>query len=143
MGANLTDIARLQRLQNWSAKLIFCANKYDHATPFLKELHWLPVKERFTFKIMMYVFKCICGIAPNYLTSLLTLYHPGREGLRSSSDTTRLVEHWIRNRTLKSAASKTFSLTAPSLWNNLPPAIRSASSLPVFKKALKSNLFPQ
>ncbi|XP_072014995.1 uncharacterized protein [Amphiura filiformis] len=103
MGTNVTDIARLQRLQNWSAKLIFCANKYDHATPFLNELHWLPVKERITFKILLYVFKCINGIAPAYLSSCLALYCPVRRGLRSSSDITRLVEHRIQNRTLKSA----------------------------------------
>ena len=45
LGANITDILRLQHLQNWSAKLIFCAAKRDHATDFLDQLHWLPVQE--------------------------------------------------------------------------------------------------
>ncbi|XP_072050334.1 uncharacterized protein [Amphiura filiformis] len=34
LGARQADISRLQRLQNWSAKLIFRATKYDHASPF-------------------------------------------------------------------------------------------------------------
>ena len=46
LGANTAQINRLQHLQNWAAKLIFCASKHDHATPLLKKLHWLPVKER-------------------------------------------------------------------------------------------------
>lgn len=143
LGSNQTDIARLQRLQNWGAKLIFRATKYDHASPFLQQLHWLPVKERIAFKILMCVFKAINGIAPDYVSSLLTLYAPARGGLRSSTDVTRLEVPKIRNRTLKSTADKTFFLTAPSMWNSLPQSIRSTGSLPVFKKGLKSHLFPE
>ena len=99
LGSNQTDITRLQRLQNWSAKLIFCARKYDHASPFLHQLHWLPVKERIAFKILLCVFKAINGLAPEYLTTLLTLYAPAREGLRSSTDTTLLDVPMIKSRT--------------------------------------------
>ena len=86
-----SDLQRLKRIQNWAAKLINCALKKDHATPYLRELHWLPVRERVTFKILVYVYKCIHGLAPPYLTSLLRLHCPARAGLRSASDTTRLV----------------------------------------------------
>lgn len=65
--------------------------------------YWLPVKERITFKIMVYTltltltlknaYKCIYGLAPPYLSSLLRLYHPARSGLRSASDSSRLYEH--------------------------------------------------
>ncbi|XP_072024929.1 uncharacterized protein [Amphiura filiformis] len=46
LGSNQVDLAKLQRLQNWAVKLIHCANKRDHATPYLRQLHWLPVQER-------------------------------------------------------------------------------------------------
>ena len=62
LGANTTQINRLQHLQNWAAKLIFCASKHDHATPFLKKLHWLPVKERIQFKILVHAYKCLNGL---------------------------------------------------------------------------------
>ena len=141
MGAYSKDIARLQRLQNWSAKLIFCARKFDRASHFLKELHWLPISERIQYKIMLYVFKCINGSAPEYISSLLSIHCPVREGLRSSSDTTRLVEHKIHSRTLISASEKTFYFMAPSLWNKLPITIRSSTSISMFKKRLKFHLF--
>ena len=66
-GSNSTDIQRLQRIQNWAVRLVCCASKRDHATPFLRELHyWLPVRERITFKILVLVFKCLNGLAPGY-----------------------------------------------------------------------------
>ena len=76
MGANSTDIARLQRLQNWAAKLIFLKPKKDHVSPLLQQLHWLPVKERIRYKIALYVYKCLAGLAPEYLASSIRLYIP-------------------------------------------------------------------
>ena len=40
-----SQIQKLQRVQNAAAKIISGARKYDHVTPLLRELHWLPVKE--------------------------------------------------------------------------------------------------
>ena len=142
MGANATDIARLQRLQNWAAKLIFLAKKRDHASPYLKKLHWLPVQQRIYFKIATYIFKCLAGLAPQYLNSLISLYTTDREGLRSAADTTRLHEPKFNRHCFQSAAGKAFSLAAPRIWNNIPVSVRSPTSLTTFKKGLKTHLFP-
>jgi hypothetical protein len=143
MGANITDISRLQTLQNWAAKLIFLAKKRDHASPLLQQLHWLPVQDRISFKVMLYVFKCLAGIAPVYLSSCLELYNPTRKDLRSASDFTRITVPRIRSRSFKSAADKSFSYAAPRIWNNVPSSVRCAQSLPIFKKGLKTHLFPK
>jgi hypothetical protein len=134
LGSNQSDLSKLQRLQNWAVKLIHRANKYDHATPLLKQLHWLPIQERIQFKILLFVFKCMNNIAPSYLASNLLIYTPSRAGLRSSSDITRLVEHRIHTRNLISAADKSFYFIAPKLWNRLPQTLRSAKSVHIFKK---------
>ena len=81
-GSNATNIQRLQRIQNWAAKLVCRASKRDHATPYFKELHWLPVRERITFKILVYVYKCLNGTAPSYLSSCLSPHRHGRSSLR-------------------------------------------------------------
>ena len=39
-------VRRLQLAQNCAAQLIVRGRKYDHFTPLLKELHWLPVQQR-------------------------------------------------------------------------------------------------
>ena len=37
------QLTKLQVLQNTAASLISFTRKYDHITPVLKSLHWLPV----------------------------------------------------------------------------------------------------
>jgi len=71
MGTNSNDIMKLQRLQNWSAKIIFYAKKFDQVSQFLSQLHWLPVKERIQYKILLYVYKCFHELGPKYLSYLL------------------------------------------------------------------------
>ncbi len=45
-------IARLQLLQNAAARVLTRKKKYDHITPVLRSLHWLPVNFRIDFKIL-------------------------------------------------------------------------------------------
>ena len=39
-----TSLAKLQRVQNIAARILTGTRKYDHMTPVLYKLHWLPVK---------------------------------------------------------------------------------------------------
>ena len=75
---------KLQLVQNCAALLILGGGKYDHITPLLRELHWLPVEHRITFKILLITFKALNNLAPSYISNLLHLYTPNRL-LRSSS----------------------------------------------------------
>ena len=72
LGANKNDLQRLQRIQNWGAKLICRARKYDHATPLLHKLHWLSIERRIYYKVLLTVFKCINQMSPCYLLSCLS-----------------------------------------------------------------------
>ena len=47
-------IQRLQYVMNAAAKVITCKRTFDHATPLLIELHWLPVRQRIVLKILLY-----------------------------------------------------------------------------------------
>lgn len=71
-------IEKLQHVQNSAARLLTYTRKYDHITPVLKELHWLPVAERIDFKILLLTFKAINNIAPKYLQELLIPYETTR-----------------------------------------------------------------
>ena len=51
------ELDQLQRVQNVAARLVTMASKSDHITPILFKLHWLPVKERITFKLLLITFK--------------------------------------------------------------------------------------
>ena len=71
-------IQRLQYVMNATAKVITCNPKFDHVTPLLIELHWLPVRQRIVFKILLYTFKALHGVTPMYLTELISPYIPRR-----------------------------------------------------------------
>jgi hypothetical protein len=76
---------KLQSVQNAAARLITLSRKYDHITPILIDLHWLPVAERIKFKILILTFKALHDLAPVYIVNLITRYVPQRT-LRSSSE---------------------------------------------------------
>ena len=127
----------LQCLQNWAARLVFTVNRQQDPKPLLKSLHWLPVKQRISFKLLLYVFKSLNGMAPVYLSNCFKLHIPKRN-LSSSKDRLRLDYP----RTRVQAGDKSFTVCASKLWNNIPVHIMQSVSVNAFKKALKTYLFP-
>ena len=79
----------------------------------------LPVDQRIVFKILLFTYKALNGLAPVYLSDVLNDYTPVRD-LRSSSQNLLLVP--MSN--LKSYGDRAFSICAPKLWNFLPIHIR-------------------
>ncbi len=78
LGISKSSIARLQLVQNTATKFLKRQHKFDHVTPILKSLHWLPVYFRIELKILLYVFKSINNLAPSYLSDQLYPYNPTR-----------------------------------------------------------------
>ena len=129
---------RLQRVHNTAARILTLTRKHEHITPILRDLHWLPIKQRIVFKLMTLTYRCLNGLAPQYLASLLTRYTPSRT-LRSSC-AILLCEHKTRT---KSYGDRAFQNAAPKLWNKLPKAIRLCDTLSLFKRKLKQHLFEE
>ena len=63
-------VQQLQSVLNSAARLIFGLKRFDHITPALMDLHWLPYPQRITYKLCMIMFKCLHGSA---LLILLTI----------------------------------------------------------------------
>ncbi len=81
-------------------------------------------------------YKALNGLAPQYLSELLSHYSPSRP-LRSQNS-----GHLIIPRISKSTAGgRSFSYLVPKLWNNLPNTVREADTLCQFKSRLKTHLF--
>ncbi len=70
-GLPQSSLSRLQLVQNAAVRLLTGAKKYDHVTPILASLHWLPLHFRVQFKIVLFVFKALNNQALSYLKSLL------------------------------------------------------------------------
>lgn len=135
-GIPKAQIKRLQRIQNIAARITTYTNTKVHITPVLKELHWLPVEYRVQYKVALYVYKALNGIAPAYIAAMVNLYMPSRKSLRSSS------KKLIHQKAAKTQwGDRSFSVAAAKLWNTLPGSVKYANSIDSFKKNLKTFLF--
>ena len=128
-------IKKLQRVQNLAARVVTRSSKYSSITPTLKKLHWLPVKYRIIFKVVLLTFKALHGLAPNNLRTLLQSYIPSRS-LRS--ETGNLL---IMPKARRKLGCQSFAVAAPKLWNDLPVNIRTTTSIVSFRSSLKTHLF--
>ena len=124
----------LQLIQNAAARLSTGTRKFEHITPILASLHWLPFSD---FKISLITYKAISGLAPSYISDLLDPYVPSRP-LRSSDKGLLIVPTC----NYKTTSERAFAFRAPTLWNALPEEIRLAESLnPVLNPLLKTHLY--
>ena len=130
---------KLQKVQNAAVRLIFQESKYCHVRPLLYNLHWLPVKFRIDFRMLLLTYKAINGLAPFYLYELISLEKACKYKLRSDCD--GLLLNPVKFKTLTTLEDRSFAAAAaPQLWNSLPHAIRCSPSVASFKKTLKTFL---
>ncbi len=135
IGLPKSSMPRLQTVQNATARFLTGVRKREHITPILMPLNWLPVRYRVEFKMLLFVFKSLNGLAPSYLSDLVNVNKSAR-CLRSSDSITL---SYPRSR-LKLKGDHAFAVAGPGLWNSLLSVI-SASSVYDFKSKLQSNLF--
>ena len=131
------SLMNLQRIQNWAAKVVLHRDKYSSSTEALIILHWLPIKERIDYKVLCLIYKCINGMAPEYLTSLLKIKIYARQTRASKQGITLEIPKYKKAR----FAARSFSVYGPQLWNSLPSHIHLSSTYSVFKKRVKTELF--
>ena len=128
-----------QRVMNASARLIFCTAKHCHITPLLQQLHWLPIRLRIEFKILLTTFKVLQGSAPRYLIDFISVLPPSRYDVRRNNK--GILLSTPKRYTKVSMGDRSFMAAAPRLWNSLPISIRSACTKIDFKQKLKTFLF--
>ena len=138
----ITDalLMQLQKVQNAAARFIFGLygkKAWKHITPYLKKLHFLPVRYRLMYKVALLTFKCINNIAPIYLRNLIFMKSSDR-GLRIDKDYFLLEKQptptYIRS-------ERAFRFSSPTIWNSLPLSLRCMTNLQTFKVSLKMFFF--
>ena len=90
------DLNKLQRVQNAAARLIRNVPRREHITPVLHSLHWLPIKQRINYKIMLFTFKALNGLTPPYIQDLICIKVKSTYNLRSNMDAILTIprKHW-------------------------------------------------
>ena len=131
-----SHIMKLQRIQNAVARLVKGAPRFCYATTLLFHLHWLPISYRIKFKILLLTFKCLYGLAPNYLIDLISIKKQSRYSLRSNDS---LLLELPSTKTRPTLGDRAFQSVAPYLWNALPSTIRNIKTLDTFRTAVKTH----
>ena len=106
-----------------AARLITFTPRRDPITPVLKDLHWLTVKCRIEYKILLHVYRCLNGTAPLYLANMLNRQSPGR----TSSSEQHLLD--IPRTKMASFGDRSFCVVGPRLWNPLTIRIKWCGTL--------------
>ena len=135
--ASKTALAKLQRLQNNAARVVEIVSKYDHISPVLCSLHWLPIHHRISFKILLLVYEALHYLAPSYLSDLFVFSYSPSRVLRSAGKCYLKCPNFH----LKTFGFRSFEVYGPNLWNSLPLEVRLSPSFGVFKSNLKTYLF--
>ncbi len=126
---------KVQKGQNAAARVVTGTNKFEHITTVLNNLHWLLVKFRINFKILLTV-NAYHGLAPSYLCDLIDKKLPTY--ILRNYDDFLLVEPRTK---LKTYGDRAFSKAAPFHWNPRHIHIRRSPNVACFKQRLKTYLF--
>ena len=118
-----------------TALLLIGTKRYELITPVIPNLHWLPIRRRIMYNILVLTLKCLLGTAPGYLVDLLQKRHNKRT---RDDDRNFLVIPKVKRSTF---AGRSFSFASATLWNRLPDDLSLTTDIDVFKKQLKSYIF--
>ena len=134
---SLQNVNKLQSIQNFACKIVTNTRKFDHVTPLLRELNWLPVREQLRYRDIVLAYKCQNGLAPQYLMdkfSKRSCIHNRDTRARDS-----LQIPLFRTKT----GQRSFVFRGTNIWNNLDDDLKQRTSLTSFKRALRDSLLRQ
>ena len=139
-GLSVSNLRKLQCIQNSLARIVCRATCLSHTTPLRKTLHWLPIRHRCIFKTALLVYKYLLYFSP-FLKVRQCTYNTRL----SQSD--GIILHVPQYQPSIYKSTKQFGLSfaydALKIWNELPDDVRSATSIASFRKKLKAYLFCQ
>ena len=122
-----SNIRKLQGVQNFAARIVSGTRKFDHVSPALKDLRWIPVKSHLYLREAILAFKSMTGQVPNYLSSNFI----SRGNISGSSH-------------LKTkSGQRSFYYRTVTLWNASKPHFKLSESPIIFKRKMKAFLLNQ
>lgn len=129
-----TQRQRVQKMQNFAAKVTLGGGKkHDHVTPFLRELGWLKIEYRYKYELASFVYSSVKAMLPHYLFPMPTIRD-------ICCLPTRQQHNLHEPNTNTSTGAQSLLVAGPKLWNSLPECVKTASTLPTFKKQLYQHL---
>ena len=132
-------LKKLQTLMNKTARMIFKKPFGEHVSPLYIQLHWLPIKARIQYKLCCLVHTAMHQGLPVYLRSKLQRLMYENINTRNSNAAFRLVQPAVNS----GVGERSFTFSAPRIFNRLPEDLRNEVDSKKFKKKLKTFFFTE
>ena len=135
-------VSGLQAVQNSATRIVTQKRLRDHDSMAraLMKIHWLPVDKRIEYKMLLYTYKELHGLAPGYLCKLVVPYEP-RRVLRSAESNVLTVPPGKPGK----HGSRSIVRASANLWNSLRREraawLKNSPTVESFKINLKTYLF--
>ena len=113
-----STVQPLQRVMNAAARVIMILSLRDHVKPALKQLHLLPVEQRITCKLCLFMHLIHNGQAPQYLSDCVSTVSAVSHRYRLRSSGSAAV--YVLPRTRTRSRERGFFYSGPAAWNTLP-----------------------
>ena len=134
--ASKNNLDRILKLQKRAARIILNANFDTASADMFQELGWAPIKKRHNYNKAVLTYKALNKLTPSCISDLLIpVSQTHTRTLRSSSNGTLSIP-----RSKTTIFDRSFSSTAPRLWNQLPESVRKSTSLNAFKRNIKPHV---
>ena len=131
-----TRTAPLQQIQNIAAGIVSCSKPQDNITLVLKSLHWLPIKPRIRFKVLLMSYRAVKKLSSSYLCDLVDPDIKERD--LCSRHHHRLK---LQNSRLVCYGNRGFKVATPKEWVKYPLNIKQSPTVDCLKSRLKTYLF--
>ena len=129
------NIDKVQHMQNRAARVIY--GNFDFVNvrglDLVKQLGIHNIRQRRDYFMAVLMFKAIYGLAPNYLCDEITMQIEVSDRVTRSYDSDNVHVPLFMSQLCDNA----FFVKGPTLWNSLPPYIKSSGSLVDFKSKCK------
>ena len=129
-----THKIKIQRLQNFAARVaVGGIRKHDHVSPAFDELKWLKVNKKHEYIVLLYIYKILNNFYSECFSDLKKVKNVTKGNTRQENDL--FVPRYKTD-----TGARSLKILGPMLWNNLPPNLINATSLPAFKHNLAMHL---
>lgn len=128
---NQNEIQRLQKMQNRAMRIILCCSRTERTQVMLERLRWLPIKKYLLLNALIFIFKIVKGLVPQYLQNSLSYGRDIHEYFTRSKDNIRLPK------VSKSCSHNSIFVRGMREYNELPIDIKDSPNLMIFKRKLR------
>ena len=134
--ASKPNIERVSKLQKRAARIILSVDFDTPSSEMFQKLNWPSIENRIKYNKAVLTYRALNKQTPEYISKLLKpLSETHSLNLRSTENKSLHIP-----RAHSTIYDKSFTCSAPKLWNALPQTTRNADSLSTFKKQLKNIL---